>query len=276
MVLLQASVGALNDLIDAPSDAGASPGSRSRQGWSAGDGAGDRGAGRGDRGAAGGPVRLGDGGPRARAARPRLRLGPVVQGHGLVMAPVRAGDPALSDVRLAGGGRLAAADLGGPAPDGDARRAALAVANAMVDVERDRAAGLASVAIRLGRERAALVNSGSSASVGPGGGDPRPRRPARPVGARGDRWGSGGARGWRLLRRDEPSIRERGWEAEAVGVALLPPAGSQPWRPQGSRRPHRRAGPDAMKPAPLAPASVRPGMLRASRCSGPSRSRSPA
>ena len=27
--------------------------------------------------------------------------------------------------------------------------------------------------------------------------------------------------GWRLLRLDEPVTRERGWEAEAVGVALL-------------------------------------------------------
>jgi len=100
--------------------------------------------------------------------------------------------------------------------------AALAVANAMVDVERDRAAGLASVAIWLGRDRAALVNLGLLGIVW--------LLAVVTLGLVGELvpWAlaalGGGAValvGWRLLRRDEPSVRERGWEAEAVGVALL-------------------------------------------------------
>ena len=100
--------------------------------------------------------------------------------------------------------------------------AALAVANAMVDVERDRAAGLASVAIRLGRDRAALVNVGLLGVVWV--------LAAVTLGLAGQLvpWAlaaiGGGAvalAGWRLLQRDEPATRERGWEAEAVGVAVL-------------------------------------------------------
>jgi len=100
--------------------------------------------------------------------------------------------------------------------------AALAVANAMVDVERDRAAGLASVAIRLGRDRAALVNIGllgvvwalAVVTLGLAG-----QLVPWAIAALGG--GAVALAGWRLLRRDEPAVRERGWEAEAVGVAVL-------------------------------------------------------
>lgn len=100
--------------------------------------------------------------------------------------------------------------------------AALAIANALVDVERDLAAGSGSIAVALGATRAwsvhaallALLGLVASASVAPLG-------------------GSAGA-GLAVLvaatvpiaaavagRGGPPARRERAWELEAVGVAIL-------------------------------------------------------
>ena len=157
--------------------------------------------------------------------------------------------------------------------------AALAVANAMVDVERDRAAGLASVAIRLGRDRAALVNIGLLGVVWV--------LAAVTLGLAGQLvpWGlaavGGGAvalAGWRLLRRDEPvdqgaRLGGRGGRRRRARRRL---ACSHGGRGAHGGRLGRAPVPDTTKPARSAPASVLAGMIRASRCSGPSRSHSPA
>ena len=223
MVLLQASVGALNDVVDAASDAGRKPGK---------------------------PIPAGL--VRPVAAKRIAALAGVI---GVLLAvPSGWATVALAVVLLGLGygydlwfkgtawswlpfalaiplfptyGWLGAAGSLPPIwavllPTAMLAGAALAVANAMVDLERDRAAGLASVAIRLGRDRAALVNVGllgvvwilALVTLGLAG-------QLVPWGLAALGGGAVALAGWRLLRRDEPSIRERGWEAEAVGVAAL-------------------------------------------------------
>jgi geranylgeranylglycerol-phosphate geranylgeranyltransferase len=223
MVLLQASVGALNDVIDAPSDAGRKPGK---------------------------PIPAG----LVRPATARAMA--VIAGAGGVLLAVPSGPAtvALALVLLGLGfgydlwfkgtswswlpfalaiplfptyGWLGAAGML-PAiwavllPTAVLAGTALALANATVDVERDRAAGVESVAMRLGRERAAMLNLTLLALVW--------LLAFATLGLTGQLvpWGlvaavGGGAAfaGWRWLRADDPARRERGWEAEAVGVALL-------------------------------------------------------
>jgi 4-hydroxybenzoate polyprenyltransferase len=223
MVLLQASVGALNDLIDAPSDAGRKPGK---------------------------PIPAG-------LVRPAAAKGiALVAGVGGVLLAVPSGPAtaALAFVLLALGygydlwfkgtawswlpfalaiplfptyGWLGAAGAL-PAiwavllPTAVLAGTALALANAAVDVERDRAAGLESVATRLGRARATALNLALLAVVW--------LLALATLALTGQLlpWGllalaGGGAAvvGWRWLGADNPATRERGWEAEAVGVALL-------------------------------------------------------
>ena len=223
MVLLQASVGALNDVVDAPSDAGHKPGK---------------------------PIPAG-------LVRPRVATGIAALAGvtGLLLAvPSGFATVGLAVVLLGLGygydlwfkgtawswlpfalaiplfptyGWLGAAGSLPPIwavllPTAMLAGAALAVSNAMVDVERDRAAGLASVAIRLGRDRAARVNIVllgivwvlAAVTLGLAG-------QLVPWGLAAVGGGAVAVAGWRLLLQDEPSTRERGWEAEAVGVAVL-------------------------------------------------------
>ena len=100
--------------------------------------------------------------------------------------------------------------------------AALAIANGLVDVDRDRAAGVSSVAVALGEGSAraigiallvgiAVAAAGSVAAMDRGG------RAALVVGAIGcvpivAAW---------LARPADPRRREMAWRAEAVGLALL-------------------------------------------------------
>jgi 4-hydroxybenzoate polyprenyltransferase len=107
-------------------------------------------------------------------------------------------------------------------PAAVAAGAALAIANAIVDVERDMAAGSGSIAVTLGQGRAWLVHGAllvlvglaAVASVAPLGGTPQGSAAVLvaaivPVGAAVA--GRGGS----------PRRRERAWEIEAIGVAIL-------------------------------------------------------
>ena len=146
------------------------------------------------------------------------------QGHGLVVAAVRARDPAAAGLRLGRGDRArcrrAFVVL---VPAAVAAGAALAIGNALADLERDAAGGVASIATRLGAERAWLVQVGLLVAVGLValvlGGDRRgvgaasSRSSAPPASCRSSR------RSLRAVSR--PAGRERAWEVEAVGVAAL-------------------------------------------------------
>ena len=99
---------------------------------------------------------------------------------------------------------------------------ALSIANSIVDVERDARAGISSIAVRLGRERAArvvfalhglVVAVAWVTSIALGG--MRPGLLLEALGA------AVIAIGAILGAAVEPRRRERGWELQAIGVGLL-------------------------------------------------------
>jgi 4-hydroxybenzoate polyprenyltransferase len=99
---------------------------------------------------------------------------------------------------------------------------ALAVANARADAERDAAAGVDSVAVRLGAERSWALNAGLLAlvvglAIGTLVAAAPP--PAALVGAVGAGLVIG--LGVAIGRRADSASRERAWELEAIGVGLL-------------------------------------------------------
>ena len=154
-----------------------------------------------------------------------------LQGDGLVVAPVRARDPAPAGLRLARGDRrVAVAQFAILVPTAVLAGAALAIANALADVDRDAAAG--------------VDFGGTSARRCAGLGDPRdPARGRRGRRVRHARAGSADgeppvgqgpgplvaaigaslviATGIAIGRRGDAARRERAWELEAVGVGLL-------------------------------------------------------
>ncbi|HEY6014329.1 MAG TPA: UbiA family prenyltransferase, partial [Candidatus Limnocylindrales bacterium] len=100
--------------------------------------------------------------------------------------------------------------------------AALAIANAIADASRDRAAGVGSVAIRLGTARAWAIGAAMQAAVG--------------LVALGSAWVAGAhapalaaivaglglvVAGLRLGRSASPVILERAWEVQAIGIVVL-------------------------------------------------------
>ena len=113
-------------------------------------------------------------------------------------------------------------------PIGVLAGAALALANALADVERDAAAGKPSVAVRLGRDRAWAIQVAILATasvlavallpVGRAGIPEATRLGLRFVVAAGCAVLLGAAL---LVRRADPRWRERAWEIEAVAVALI-------------------------------------------------------
>jgi 4-hydroxybenzoate polyprenyltransferase len=224
MVALQAGIGATNDLVDAPRDAGHKPGKPIPAGLVSG--------------AAARWVAV-------AAFLTGLALAGVFGGlAGGVVAPIVIAVGLAYDLRLKGTawswlpfaigipilpifGWLGATGALPTAfvvlvPVAVAAGAALAIANALVDVERDRAAATGSVAIALGPARAWQVHAGLLVAVG--------------VAAAGSVAPLGGSvnGGVAVLvaaiipiaaavagRRGPVARRERAWEIEALGLAVL-------------------------------------------------------
>jgi 4-hydroxybenzoate polyprenyltransferase len=224
MVALQAGIGAANDLVDAPRDAGHKPGKPI-------------------------PAGLVTGETARRVAIAAFVVGVVLAGVcggplGAILAIVVIGVGLAYDLRLKGTtwswlpfaigipilpvfgwlgstGELPVAFVV-LIPVAVCAGAALAIANALVDVERDAAAGSGSIAVALGPTRAWGIQAGllvvvglaAVASVGPLGGSAAGSLAVTaiavvPVGAA--IAGRGGG----------PTRRERAWELEAVAVAAM-------------------------------------------------------
>ena len=224
MVALQAGIGATNDLVDAPRDAGHKPGKPIPAGLVS------RGTARllaigafvagvalavGFGGLAGGIVAL-------LVIAVGLAYDLRLKGTAWSWLPFAVGIPILPVFGwLGSSGELPIAFVV-LIPAAVAAGAALAIANALVDVERDLAAGSGSIAVALGPTRAwsvhaallVLVGLAASASVLPLGGSAGTGLAvlmAATVPIAAAIAGRGGP----------PARRERAWELEAVGVAIL-------------------------------------------------------
>jgi 4-hydroxybenzoate polyprenyltransferase len=224
MVLLQAGIGATNDVVDAPRDAGHKPGKPIPAGlvstptavrvavlaFGAGVGLALT-----TGGLAGGVLALL---VIAIGLGYDLRL----KGTAWSWLPFAVGIPILPVFGWLGAAGVLPREFLILVPAAVAAGAALAIANALVDVERDRAAGSGSIALTLGPATAWLVHVillvgvgiTAAGSVGPLGGPAAAGIAVAvaaiiPVGAALAGRGGGATR------------RERAWELEAVGVAVL-------------------------------------------------------
>ncbi len=118
-----------------------------------------------------------------------------------------------------------------PGLDGLAIAAAFAgsglmIGNALVDLERDRAAGKATIAVILGSRRALLIHAAAMAvavalawALAPGVEGQSVRSVLRAVGVPGGTLAL--AIGLLSIAHPSARIRERGWELEVVGMAVL-------------------------------------------------------
>ena len=223
MTALQASIGALNDVVDAPRDAGRKSGKPIPAGLVSRDLA------RGVVVAAGivgialtlpsGPATVG------------LALVGLAIGYGYDLAlkgtawswlPFAVGIPLLPVFGWLGATGTLPASFAVLLPVAVVAGASLAIANASADAERDMAAGVDSVAVRLGLPRSWAINAGllalvvgaAIATMIAGGASPLAL-----AGATGACFliGAGVAIG----HGGDSGRRERAWEFEAVGVGLL-------------------------------------------------------
>jgi 4-hydroxybenzoate polyprenyltransferase len=119
--------------------------------------------------------------------------------------------------------------LGALVPAGLLAGAGLGLGNGLVDIERDAPVGKATIAVRIGRNRAWAAHAGAFAVAiavamlfapdGPGAAGAEILRGVRwaglPLGAAAIAGGAG------LLAQRRASVRERGWELEAIGTAVL-------------------------------------------------------
>jgi 4-hydroxybenzoate polyprenyltransferase len=224
MVALQAGIGATNDVVDAPRDAGRKPGKPIPAGLVSPATARRVvvvafGVGLGLAGLSGGPAAVA---VAVLGVAIGLAYDLRLKGTAWSWLPFAVGIPVLPVFSWIGAtGHLPIAFLV-LIPAAAAAGAALAIANALVDVERDRLAGTGSIALALGPANAWLIHVAllvaiglaAVASVGPlggssGGGTAVALAAILPVAA------GLAARGGGVTRQ------ERAWELEAVGVAVL-------------------------------------------------------
>jgi 4-hydroxybenzoate polyprenyltransferase len=223
MTALQASIGALNDVVDAPRDAGHKPGKAIPAGLVSATAARVVVV-------AAAAVGLGlsapSGVPTIALAAAILSIG---YGYDLVFkgtvwswVPFAVGIPLLPVFGWLGSAGTVPASFAILIPVAVVAGSALAIANARADLERDTAAGVDSVAIRLGPSRSWAVGAGLLAFVVVAAlvtlvrGDASTGAIALAGGA-GVMVGVGVALG----RRGDSARRERAWQLQAVGVALL-------------------------------------------------------
>jgi 4-hydroxybenzoate polyprenyltransferase len=226
MVCLQAAIGALNDIIDAPRDAGVKPGKPIPEGLVSP---------RTARavavvgGALGVGLSLPSGPATVFVAVLVLVIGGLYdlwfKGTPWSWLPFAVGIPVLPVYGWLGAAGEIPVKVVILIPVAALAGAALAIANALTDIERDRAAGVRSVATSLGPRRAWAVHAvlhvavfgfalAGLAWLGPS----RPSLPGL-VGL-----SLGGlllGAGLVLTAAPEPRRRERGWELEAVGIGVL-------------------------------------------------------
>lgn len=225
MVSLQAAIGALNDLVDAPRDAG-KPGKPIPAGLVSPAAAAAVAAGGAALGVA---LSLPSGPATAAVALLVLAVGGLYdlrfKGTAWSWLPFAVGIPLLPVYAWLGAAGHVPAAFAILVPAAAIAGAALAIANGLADVERDREAGTLSVATRLGTRLAWTVHAALHAVVvglavaglswlGPS--RPPPHALAGMV--------AGGtllAAGLFLAASRDPRGRERGWELEAAGIGLL-------------------------------------------------------
>jgi 4-hydroxybenzoate polyprenyltransferase len=224
MLGLQAAIGALNDVVDAPRDAGLKPGKPIPAGLVT-PGAGLLVA--AVAASAGVALSLPSGPATVLLALSILAIGGVydlaLKGTPLSWLPFAIGIPLLPVFGWLG----ATGDLPGAfvvlLPAAFLAGLALAVANALADLERDVAAGVSSIAIALGRVRAWRVHVAAHAvvlalAVGSLMAMERPGLAISAATGLPALLVAGGA--WLALSPDARR-RERGWELEAIGIAVL-------------------------------------------------------
>jgi 4-hydroxybenzoate polyprenyltransferase len=226
MTALQFGIGATNDLVDAPRDAGHKPGKPIPAGLVARSVAAVVAVGA----FAAGVVLATPSGPATVAlAAAVIGIGLAydlfLKGTAWSWLPFAVGIPILPVFGWVGAGTTLPPAFAVLLPIAVAAGAALAIANALVDVERDRAAGVRSVATALGFSRAWAILAGLVAGV-----VAMAVASAAIAGAPGERVllvalagilplaGVGLGRGGGAART---ARRERGWQLEALGMAAL-------------------------------------------------------
>lgn len=224
MTALQASIGALNDLVDAPADAGHKPGKPIPRGLVShrfAMGVVAAGA------ATGLALALGSGWPLVILGGAGLAIGYAydlaAKGTAWSWAPFAVGIPILPLYGWFGAAGSVPGWFVALLPMAILVGASIAIANARADLERDEAAGRGSVAVRLGVTRSwwvgtACLLAALAVAIGWITATGKATWPGVGVVLLG---GGIAVAGALIAREASPATRERGWQALALGVAIV-------------------------------------------------------
>lgn len=224
MTALQASIGALNDIVDASADAGHKPGKPIPRGlvshrFAVGVVAAAAGAGL--------ALALGSGWPLVVLAGVGLTIGYAydlaAKGTAWSWLPFAVGIPILPLYGWFGAAGSVPGWFAALLPMAILVGAAVAIANARADLERDESAGRGSVAVRLGMTRSWWVGTvcllaALAVALGWLTATGKLTWPGTGIVLLGSGIAVAGA--W-IAREASPATRERGWQALALGVAIV-------------------------------------------------------